>query len=377
MNQRVSACWRPDAGGPAAPYWKRPALDPRRANHYGARPIPVFAEPAVKTGPQLPRRAGLLTLGAVALGLYAFYHGGAEHPAQHGEGAAGAGGAALSIEVHVEDGVLPERYRAQIDAGTRRIYAQWRAWLGDAASASPPVNLRFVGNGERFTALWGKGAGADWTPTGFYRLRNNEAVVLYTPAYRDHALANAFHEISHLVTAWHLGASPPWLNEGIAEYFETMSFETMSFENGAVENEAVENGSAENGYFASTCFESTYFASTCFKNTEIAGERARFKPSRAHLDLLRAQGPVPLDELLGIAGRDWTAEAPHRRYASAWSLIAFLMDSGPGRETLQALVRQAHAQRRAPAADLAPLLATYPGGRKALEAAWRRWVFRD
>lgn len=311
----------------------------------------------MRTGPQFPRRAGLLTLGAAALGLYAFYHGGAEHPAQRGEGAA----AALSIEVHVEDGVLPERYRAQIDAGTRRIYAQWRAWLGDAASAGPPVNLRFVGDGERFTALWGKGAGANWTPTGFYRLRSNEAVVLYTPAYRDNALANAFHEISHLVTAWHLGSSPPWLNEGIAEYFETMSFDPGG----------VENGSSENGYVESTYFKSTY------SENEIAGERARFHPSRAHLDLLRAQGPLPLDELLGIAGRDWTAEAAHRRYASAWSLIAFLMDSSPGRETLQALVRQAHAQRRAPAADLAPPLATYPGGRKALEAAWRRWVFRD
>ena len=331
----------------------------------------------MRTGPQLPRRAGLLTLGAVALGLYACYHDGAEHPA---EGAAGA--VALSIEVHVEDGVLPERYRAQIDAGTRRIYAQWRAWLGAAASAGPPVNLRFVGNGERFSALWGKGAGANWTPTGFYRLRSNEAVVLYTPAYREHALANAFHEISHLVTAWHLGSSPPWLNEGIAEYFETMSFEPGSVENGAVENGSAENGSVENGaaesaYFESTDFESSYFKSSYSESMEIAAERARFKPSRAHLDLLRAQGPLPLDELLGIAGRDWTAEAPHRRYASAWSLIAFLMDSSPGRETLRALVRQAHAQRRAPAADLASPLATYPGGRQALEAAWRRWVLRD
>ena len=334
----------------------------------------------MRTGPQLPRRAGLLTLGAVALGLCACYHDGAEHPAEHGEGA--AGGAALSIEVHVEDAVLPERYRAQIDAGTRRIYAQWRAWLGDAARAGPPVNLRFVGNGERFTALWGKGAGADWTPTGFYRLRSNEAVVLYSPAYRDHALANAFHEISHLVTAWHLGSSPPWLNEGIAEYFETMSFEPGAVENGYFQSTDFqgtdfESSYSQSSYSQSSYSQSSYFQSSYFQSKEIAGERARFKPSRAHLDLLRAQGPVPLDELLGIAGRDWTAEAPHRRYASAWSLIAFLMDSSPGRETLQALVRQAHAQRRAPAADLAPPLATYPGGRQALEAAWRRWVLRD
>ena len=86
---------------------------------------------------------------------------------------------------------------------------------------------------------------------------------------------------------------------------------------------------------------------------------------------------MPLGELLAIAGRDWTAEAAHRRYASAWSLIAFLMDSSAGRETLTALVRRAHAQRRAPTADLTPALATYPGGRQALEAAWRRWMFGD
>ena len=317
----------------------------------------------MRTGPKLPRRAALLTLGALALGLYGLYHGSTDHARV----AAAPGGAALSIRVDVEDSVLPERQRAQIDAGTRRIYAQWRAWLGAAAGAGPPVKLRFVGDGERFAALWGKGADANWTLTGFYRMRSNEAVVLYTPAYRDSALASAFHEISHLVTAWYLGASPPWLNEGIAEYFETMYFENDSLADGSVENTPfdyapVESAPVENAYG---------------KNMQAAPARARFNRSQAHLDLLRAQGPVPLGELLAIAGRDWTAEAAHRRYASAWSLIAFLMDSSAGRETLTALVRRAHAQRRAPAADLTPALATYPGGRQALEAAWRRWMFGD
>ena len=312
----------------------------------------------MRTGPKLPRRAGLLALGALALGLYGLYHGSSDHARV----AAAPGGAALSIRVDVEDSVLPERQRAQIDAGTRRIYAQWRAWLGAAAGAGPPVKLRFVGDGERFAALWGKGADANWTLTGFYRMRSNEAVVLYTPAYRDSALASAFHEISHLVTAWYLGASPPWLNEGIAEYFETMYFENDSLADGPVDNPPFGNAPVENRYS---------------KNIQAAAARARFNRSQAHLDLLRAQGPVPLGELMAITGRDWTAAAAHRRYASAWSLIAFLMDSSAGRETLTALVRRAHAQRRAPAADLTPALATYPGGRQALEAAWRRWMFGD
>ena len=312
----------------------------------------------MRTGPKLPRRAGLVALGALALGLYGLYHGGTDHARV----AAAPGGTALSIRVDVEDSVLPERQRAQIDAGTRRIYAQWRAWLGAAAGAGPPVKLRFVGDGERFAALWGKGADANWTLTGFYRMRSNEAVVLYTPAYRDSALASAFHEISHLVTAWYLGASPPWLNEGIAEYFETMYFENDSLADGSVDNPPFDNAAVENTYS---------------KNMQAAAARARFNRSQAHLDLLRAQGPVPLGELLAITGRDWTTADAHRRYASAWSLIAFLMDSSAGRETLTALVRRAHAQRRAPAADLTPALDTYPGGRQALEAAWRRWMFGD
>ena len=317
----------------------------------------------MRTGPKLPRRAGLLALGALALGLYGLYHGSTDHARV----AAAPGGAALSIRVDVEDSVLPERQRAQIDAGTRRIYAQWRTWLGAAAGAGPPVNLRFVGDGERFAALWGKGADANWTLTGFYRMRSNEAVVLYTPAYRDSALASAFHEISHLVTAWYLGASPPWLNEGIAEYFETMYFENDSLADGPVDNPPFDNAPFDNAPV-----ENRYS-----KNIQAAAAHARFNRSQAHLDLLRAQGPVPLGELLAITGRDWTAAAAHRRYASAWSLIAFLMDSSAGRETLTALVRRAHAQRRGPAADLTPALATYPGGRQALEAAWRRWMFGD
>ncbi len=236
---------------------------------------------------------------------------------------------AFYTSIEIEDAVLPGPYHGHLNAGTRRIYDQWRDWLGDSAIVRSHVKVRFVGDGEKFARLWGKGDGDGWTPTGFYRIRNNEAVVLFSPGYRRDALATAFHEVSHLITAWHLGPSPVWLNEGIAEYFETM---------------------------------------------DVAWQEARFRRNRQHLALLRNQGLVPLDELIAIAGRDWTAKDPYRRYASAWSFIAFLMDSRTGRETLQNLIRSAHAQRCGPRMDLQESLTQYPGGRQSLEADWQRWV---
>ncbi|MFK7829062.1 MAG: hypothetical protein AB8B57_04710 [Congregibacter sp.] len=240
------------------------------------------------------------------------------------------------VSVRAENAVLPASLESAIRAGARRSYAQWSEWLGREEMVRAHINIRFLGDEESFAQAYGKPNKDGWTTTGFYRVRSNEALVLYTPPFQGSALGTAYHEMSHLITAWHLGSTPPWLNEGIAEHFETM---------------------------------------------QLGWQNAEFAPNRLHLELLQTQGPVPLQELTQLSHKEWGLEDPLRRYASAWSLIAFLLDSRPGQQTLQQVVKRAHAQRCNPRlslpgspGSLREVLDSFPGGASSLEMQWRRWV---
>ena len=242
---------------------------------------------------------------------------------------ASGGSERFSVDLQAEDSTLPQDLKEQIVTGTHLTYAQWREWLGDDALQKSEIKLRFLGDAQRFKDIYGQPTGKEWTTTGFYRTRSNEALILYTPAYRASALANAFHEISHLMTAWHLGATPPWLNEGLAEYYETL---------------------------------------------QISAQQTRFDNNALHLQLLQAQGPVPLEQLTSLSRKAWMQNDVQRRYASAWSLIAFMMDSTPGRQTLRRVIEMAHDSRCQARPDLRESLSSYPGGLPGLERDWQAWL---
>lgn len=233
------------------------------------------------------------------------------------------------VDVTADEAVLPGGFESQLNAAAIQMYTQWRDWLGDQALVHSSVNLRFMGDEEAFMARWGHEDVGNWKPLGFYRIRTNEAVILYSPRQQRAALATAYHEMSHLITAWHLGPSPAWLNEGIAEHFETM---------------------------------------------DLTRARPRFWMDGRHIGLLRREGVVPLRELTGLSRRDWASEQAERRYASAWALVTYLQASRQGRETLATVVDAAYGQRCETDPELDAALNTYPGGIDTLEDELRRWI---
>lgn len=233
------------------------------------------------------------------------------------------------VSVRTENAVIPSRFEGQISAAAKRAYDQWRDWLGDEAMVRSHINVRFIGDEAQFRETYGKSKSDEWMPVGFYRIQSNEALILYTPSYQPLALSTAFHEVSHLITAWHLGPTPPWLNEGLAEHFETM---------------------------------------------QVSQQSARFADNAYHIDLLRSEGPVALRDIVQLSGKQWMASDTERRYASAWSLVAFMLDSPAGQRTLQSVIREAYAQRCTPGYELLETLGSYPGGITAFERDWRRWL---
>ncbi|MFT4769286.1 MAG: hypothetical protein ACI8RN_002430 [Glaciecola sp.] len=235
----------------------------------------------------------------------------------------------FSIAVQAEAATLPEGMEQKIAIGADAAYAQWREWLGENALLHSRINIRFLGDEDQFRQIYGKPNTDEWTTTGFYRMRSNEALILYTPAYRATALGNAFHELSHLVTASHLGATPPWLNEGLAEYYETL---------------------------------------------HLVDGNVQFADNLLHLQMLRSQGPISISDMTALSRQLWMKEDAQRRYASAWSFITFMMHSDDGQRTLQRVVQQAYTHRCEARPDLRKALEDYPGGLQSLQGDWLAWL---
>jgi len=221
---------------------------------------------------------------------------------------------------------LPDSFETRVAQGAEVLHARWSAWLNDRTLVPAPVRIRYLADQEQFVDLYQGPALGGARTSGFYRMRDNEAIILYSPFRRSDTLATTLHELSHLFTAWHLGATPAWLNEGLAEHFETLD------------------------------------------------RRGDFPPSAEHVAVLRRDGATPLSKLLDLGLAEFSQAEARRRYASAWSLIAFLLESEEGTSTLQALLQEAHAQRCAPKDNPSRVLGTYPGGLRALEQNWLTWV---
>lgn len=240
-------------------------------------------------------------------------------------------GEAATLRVHAIDTQLPPALRDELLIGAGTALTLWREWLGEQALPPAPATLLFLDDAQDFAALYDGPDVDGWTATGFYRIRSHEAVILYAEPWRPSARATAFHELSHLMTAWYLGPTPAWLNEGLAEYFETFT----------------------------------------------PGRTPAFAAYRGHLAVLAREGPLPLATLLGLSRRQFTVEEAARRYASAWSLIAFMLADTQARVVFDTLLRGFYAGR-CDGTDAEALrdraLARFPGGVEALDAAWRHWL---
>lgn len=242
-----------------------------------------------------------------------------------------AANAAGALRIHAVGAELPETLRADLLVGADTSLSLWRQWLGEQGLPPAPATLLFLDDAGDFAELYDGPDVDGWTATGFYRIRSHEAVILYAEPWRHSARATAFHELSHLMTAWYLGSTPAWLNEGLAEHFETFR----------------------------------------------PGWGPAFDDYPAHLAVLAREGPLPLDTMLGLSRRQFTVEEAARRYASAWSLVAFMLDDAQGRVVLDTLLRGFYAGR-CDGTDAQALqdkaLARFPGGAEALAATWRRWL---
>ena len=221
---------------------------------------------------------------------------------------------------------LPAEFTSELRARITKTYQILSRMIALEKIQRVAVNMELLGNQadyQKARQRYAKNISAN--SLGFYSGNHNLAVVL--ASHNEQTAKTALHEAAHVINHGIMMATPRWLNEGLAEYFEQLKA----------------------------------FASA-----------ATVHPNSYALNYLRQHGNRPLAEFL----RDerWQDSNNQRNYATAWGLIYFLMDSRNNRALLAELLNQVTDDRCANTDTAAWLQRRYPGGVRKLEQDFRRWM---
>jgi len=193
------------------------------------------------------------------------------------------------------------------------------------------VNLRIIKGPKRFAAYRDAKDPGLTTDSGFYRFRDNEAVVRWTDEQR--AIAVARHEVSHLVVGNLLGDTPTWVNEGLAEVVER-----LVFSDGAM----------------------------------LA------QPDREAIEALQSRiggrGWPSVRQFMQLSRTQWDQQGETFSYQYAWSLVHFLLEDSRRRDLLVDYL-DTLARHRCRRFDTTAFFDTrYPGGLDRYEKDWLAWL---
>ncbi|MFA5261746.1 MAG: DUF1570 domain-containing protein [Candidatus Omnitrophota bacterium] len=171
--------------------------------------------------------------------------------------------------------------------------------------------------------------------TGFYSVQNKEMVLWRNKNDRE-MLRILFHEASHAILGKQIITCSPWLDEGLAEFFEYGSLETDSV----------------------------------VVQPQIQKDQRLKK-------WLQAKTLMSLEEYLRLTDTQWRQrneqqDAPMS--TMAWSLTTFLLSTEKGRAAFSGLIHELQRFKYRNFPSYRAIDHYYPGGLKQLEADWHAWI---
>jgi hypothetical protein len=225
---------------------------------------------------------------------------------------------------------LKDRLRAQIT----KMYEILALLVGDSRLRQVELNIRLFEYAEDYK-LYAQTISPRLANTGgFYSLARNEAVT-YQHRTDESTHETARHEAMHVIAAGLFGRVPTWLNEGLAEYFETLS----------VENQRVTITPQPRWFeMAAQAHESGY--------------------------------PSELRTYMALRDADWYDNNRDVHYAIAWSLVHFLMSSDRGRAAIANYLQELADQYCERVDAFAWLKRGYPGGYEGFARDFDEWLAR-
>jgi hypothetical protein len=222
-------------------------------------------------------------------------------------------------------GTLPAEVRARGEEAARQFVAFFEVPLDGPLE----IPVRYFDDERAFRDHLARNTRFDLQWIGYYDSRRREIVV--SPGERSFGVL--VHEICHFVVDTAFEEAPAWLDEGLAEFFETASFESGSL---------------------------------------VVMDQPRHRSQLATW----LEKPAPdLRELLDTNGWRWLDHEiadGQRVRALSWSVVDFLMSVPDGRRTLRAFMARLREQRGLH--SLAALDVTFAGGAGAFERQWLEHV---
>lgn len=226
----------------------------------------------------------------------------------------------------------PTRFSDQLSTRINKVYLLLSNMIPRDRLQKVTVDLKIFNRADdyqRYSRLFNKYLGR--TTDGYYMMSLNQAVVFKRDEQR--ASLVALHESAHVINAGIFGFLPRWLNEGIAEYIETMT---------------------------------------------VTGQAVQIHPNRNWIIRSRidARFLVALNELFSANSNDWETPKKTNYYATSWALVYFLMDNEEDRQWLGELLAEKSKTRCQRTITLKAIDNLYPGGVYHLQQRFNQWLLK-
>ena len=226
---------------------------------------------------------------------------------------------------------LPAFTHRHIQTGVKKIYKNLVNVVKVAEVRTTNLKLKFISDERQFHAYRMREASdTSYKTTGFYTDRLNEATI-WAVGDRDHMTRIALHESTHAIVAAMFGGTPTWLNEGLASFFE---------------------------------------------KTVITGKDVySYSVINEHLNKLRSSRLPSLNEHFLQTHQQWHDDSKSDlNYAVDWSLVFYMMRSTQGRALLRYMLDNLAVNNCHGFDTVEFINQYYPGGLKAFELGWHRWL---
>lgn len=146
----------------------------------------------------------------------------------------------FDLDIRSLSALVPQGFRGQVELRANKAYEMLAGLVSELQRNKVSLNIVLAEGRPEFEAYAENiGYFGAANTTGFYRMGNNQAVVLMS-SDTNQALNVATHESVHVINAGLYGLTPRWLNEGLADYLEGMKLSGQVMEifwgsNGPVE----------------------------------------------------------------------------------------------------------------------------------------------
>ena len=224
-----------------------------------------------------------------------------------------------------------ERY---IKALINRIYDVYESIFGWPSDQAYPVNIKLFGREDEYLAFRRQVVGNKLNVNGFYVPSLNIAAVKDLGSVHK-TRQTILHEASHAILDARANWTPKWINEGLAEYFET-----AYLRNGKLRNRLPKN-----------------------KKIKLT-------------KLWESNSIMTITEFFAIPKKQWyhvDDATGWTYYVTAWSIVSYMMDNPKRRAILSDMIKQSHL-RRGNFSEREYVMTSYQGGLYSFSTEWMNWI---